>query len=77
VWVNHILARESNESHGIPSEIDKMEMEEDRLPELFKKVVAKHYKPDLLSSYKWTGKPIDRWNTLSYYGLSKKVQSFS
>ncbi len=77
MWVNHILTRESYESHGIPSEIDKLEMEEERLPELLKKVVSKHYKPDLLSAYKWTGKPIDKWNTLFHYGFAKKVQPFS
>ena len=76
VWANHILSRESQENYGLPTAIDKMEMPQEHLPTLLNGLTAGHIKPDIISSFKWTGKIADQWNTKVYSGLFKTSPYF-
>lgn len=78
VWTNQIMTRESDEYHGIFSETDKKEIGEERLPELLKKAASYGFKPDIISAFKWTGKPIDQWNAKIYTNsITQKIHYFS
>jgi hypothetical protein len=77
VWANHILARESQENYGLPTEIDKKEMAEEHLPTLLHSLTAKYTPKDILSSFKWTGKTADQWNEKVFGGLVHPSPYFS
>jgi hypothetical protein len=53
-------------------------MIDDRLPELLKKAAGYGFKPDIISAFKWTGKPIDQWNVKIYTdSITQNIHNFS
>ena len=73
VWANQVTSRDSAAKWGM---LKNEETLEDSLPALFSKATIPKRK-SIWESFKFTGKPDEKWNFYKYYGSTRKSPRYS